>query len=606
MHRKYCRIQASSRSLNGLGKLLLITVVFTLLFLPVNAIADMNWGNCCMKAAREQFNETNLLTPWKVCGVDPLFDYKNPKPNPSISATLGWCKQRCPGYQMSSAEQWLQPLTTWVIPAIALLVLCSVGESRRKPKEGESQREPKDGESQREPKEGESQREPEEGESRRKPKEGESQREPEEGESRRKPEDRWPFYTVYYRFKEYVALLGDPSSAICGAFTELWMDASMAQDLTTTKDSTFAQSVIKIAMLASQTEFCGVEKPNDSIRPQLNNKEEKNHEGDEGRRKIIQAAFEKPEFVSQVQRAFKIVLKTRVDFVNGVILPVVLLLATTGSSFHDAYLQLGSNDTAHSLAYGIWYSWLIILAVVSNSNILSVSPGLTKDLLQESLVLGQTVPLRWRVKTTYDWRQWAKITRDRSSLSILQSRPASFYLIYLGGQTVSWVCVAFVCSCAATISYNTPTVGIGCRSFGFLLYGVLAIVLSWLMVLRTWIARKNEMKYSSRPSKEGLIKLSKVLKILYAGIACINAFVLVFSTIGQLVGLFRSCLCTHFGALSDLVELSTGTELAIHNAKVTWLPVGFVAFTGVWTVCVIAIVFRMLNSFRMEKLDLVK
>ena len=130
------------------------------------------------------------------------------------------------------------------------------------------------------------------------------------------------------------------------------------------------------------------------------------------------------------QKAVKTVLKARADFVNGVVVPVVLLLAATGSSFHDAYLQLGSNDTAHGLAYGIWYSWLIILAVLSNSYVASLNPGVAKEAIGSLMLLhDRSTPLRMRARTAYDWRRWTYRVLKESSSVTDQSRPASFYSI---------------------------------------------------------------------------------------------------------------------------------------------------------------------------------
>ena len=516
-----------------------------------------------MQAAREQFNKTNNLTPWNACGVDPDFDFEDPSsPSPSVNVSLGWCKAHCPGYQKSSAEQWLQPLATWVLPAVTLLILCSVGESGKTKKE------------------------------------------------------KWPFYSLYHQVKEYIALLGDPASAICGAFSELWMDALMAQRLTKVNEDS-ERVVIEVAMLASQTEFSG---SSYIIRPHLNEPEEDDSttisketsqkpssttkEGyvqpvayadkDESN---ARAAFENPRFRRKLRTGIRTVLKARADFVNGVVVPIVLLLASTGSSFYDAYLQLGKNDSAHGLAYGIWYSWLIVLAVVSNSYIASVNPGLAKEAVGDLVTFhSRTVPLRRRVSTAYDWSQWTKTVLNEPYPICHHNRPGSFYLGYIGGQTVAWVCVAFVCSCAAAISYNTPTIGIGCRSFSFLLYGVLAIVLAWLMVLRIWVTPRKT------PKDAQLSLTARLLKYVYTCISMLNAFVLIFSTIAQLVGLFRSCICTHFGSLSSMVEMSRGTELSIHKAAVTWIPVGFVSYTGIWMVCVVAVGFRTFNNSRLEKL----
>ena len=390
------------------------------------------------------------------------------------------------------------------------------------------------------------------------------------------------------------------------------MDALRVQRLTKT-DQTRAHVVIGVAILASQTEISNPDPTHIFIENQNPTKtsggflqkesstikeEDIQSEARVGKDTLTNStptALENPNYVKDLEKGVRTVLRARADFINGVIVPVVLLLATTGSSFHDAYLQLGNNDTAHGLACGIWYSWLIILAVLSNSYISSVNPGLAKDAIGNLVHLHpRTTPLRMRARTAYDWRWWMDTILKESFSVTHQSRPASFHVGYFCAQTVAWACVAFICSCAAAISYNTPTIGIGCRSFSFLLYGVLAIILAWLMVIRAWTAPR----FAQNDAPKSLT--ARFLQYLYGCITFLKAFVLIFSTIAQLVGLFRSCFCTHFGPLSDVVELSTGTDLTIHKAAVTWLPVGFVAYAGVWIVCVVAVGFRMFNNSRIE------
>ncbi|KAL9607680.1 MAG: hypothetical protein Q9167_007430 [Letrouitia subvulpina] len=415
----------------------LIITVFIALCVPVKAGPGMDWGTCCMQAAREQVSEANLQNPWDACGVDPDFDFENPSPSPSVNTTLGWCMHHCPGYQRSSAEQWLQPLATWVIPALTLLILCSVGEHGKPSHE------------------------------------------------------KWPFYTLCYNIKEYIVLLGDPASAICGAFSELWMDALMIKRLNKVDDMV-AQVVIGVAILASQTEFCGWDSgyifTPESSEMEKQDAANSQFEGSRGRNELtkrVQAVFKDLKFASKLHSGVRTVLKARINFVNGVIVPIVLLLVSTGSSFHDAYLKLGANDSAHSLAYGIWYSWLIILAVVSNSYVASVNPGLAKEVIGEFVDLARrTVPLRRRVTTAYDWTQWVR--------TIVDEQP-------------------------------------------------------WNAHRRNWMS---------------------------------------------FIQFFVICM----------VELSTGTELSIHNAAVTWLPVGYVSYSGVWIVCVTAIGVRIFNNIRIKKL----
>ena len=562
-HGQVCRLfgcQAPSIRTNAIAKNCLFVVILTLQCVPALAGSGMDWGTCCMQAAREQFSEAEPQLPWDACGANPDYNFEDgSEPSPSVKASLGWCKHHCPGYQESSAEQWLQPLSTWVIPALTLLILGSIGESSRDKK------------------------------------------------------NRWPFYTLYYQVREYIALLGDPAGAIYGAFSELWVDTWMVEQMSEAKEAS-AQVVIGVAMLASQTKCDAFEVPSlaetqpdkagETDSAESTKEKHTLGSGKEGANSDIKnastklrapAAIQDPVLRSELQRGIRTVLKARADFAHGVIVPVVLLLASTGSSFHDAYLKLGSKDSAHGLAYGIWYSWVIVLAVVSNSYVASVNPGLAKDALGGLVPLSaRTVPLRLRAQSAYERKQWTKSSLARSGISTdLKNRPSSFYVGYLFGQAGAWVCIAFVSSCAAAIAYKTPTIGTGCRSFSFLLYGVLAALLTWVSVLRTWADSKNGRN----------TRMAQILKYLYTCICSLNAFDLVFSTIAQLIGLFRSCFCTHFGPLSSLLELSTGTEQSIHNAAVTWIPVGFVSYSGVWLVCVLAICLRTLNSSRMEKVE---
>jgi hypothetical protein len=497
---------------------LLGSVVLALTCTPA-AAAD--FGICCMKAAREQFNVVIFDAPWSACGVDPAFDFTKDTPLSSVNASLGWCKEHCSGYQASVTSQWLLPLATWVIPPFTLLILCSIGEHKKD----------------------------------------------------------WPFSFLCYWVTEYLAILGDPASAICGGFSELWVNARLAEKLSKNpkrehQKDPFNDAIVGFAMIAGQTELSGLRleispRPNDSP-----NEKTGTYASDVP---VIKGDLDH-DACKALERGIRTVLRARIDFVNGVTLPVVLALATTASVFYGAYQTIGDSDTAFGLAFGIWYSWVIVLAVVSNSSVASANPGVAAAAaVGGPLRLSpRTVPLRDRVRNTEEWKFWA-LKRPEEEKS-----PSSFPWLYLCGQVISWIIVAFFCACAATISYNTPTIGIGCRSFSFMLYGSLAAIVALLMVLRDWAAQ--------RPKRNpwGV----KVLKSIYIFLVALNAFVLVFSTIAQLVGLYRSCFCQHFGPLSSVLELSTGNARSIDNARKTWIPVGFVAYTGAWLVCGVAIGFR--------------
>ena len=269
-----------------------------------------------MQAARSHFPAIITDTPWDACGVDPNFDFSKSSASPSVNVTLKWCMEHCGGWQASSAEQWLQPLASWVIPALALLILCSVGEKGGK----------------------------------------------EDGESP-------PFGSLYYQAKEYVILLGDPASAICGGFSELWTDAWLGMELMKIdKDvdhphMSFDKLVIGMAMLTSQTSFRNPEWKRDSSAA-FDDSEKEHLETENPKltwpsqtlaqrkgpsevqptldtdqndlRTIAQAAFSHNDFADRLRTGIKTVLKARIDFVNGVALPVLLALAATASSSNSA------------------------------------------------------------------------------------------------------------------------------------------------------------------------------------------------------------------------------------------------------------------------------
>jgi hypothetical protein len=79
-------------------------------------------------------------------------------------------------------------------------------------------------------------------------------------------------------------------------------------------------------------------------------------------------------------------------------------MATTASVFYGAYQTLGDSDTAFGLAFGIWYSWVIVLAVVSNSSVASANPSVAAAVGDSLRLSPRTVPLRDRMRNPKEWR----------------------------------------------------------------------------------------------------------------------------------------------------------------------------------------------------------
>lgn len=521
-------------------------------------------------------------SPWSICDTDHSYVYLSPGPYTSVPATMGWCEQNCGGYQSSSADEWLRPLTTWVLPTVALLLICSVGES------------------------------------------GEEEKSREENVKRLSRWDKicsWTYWVTYwtrdhatgfrYKVQEYIALLGDPASAICGAFSEIVTDARI---LSLKPRGWFERRMVGVSTLGGSTKFDEMAlqgKPLTNVETK-----EPTTSKSEPSAVIFDAAIDRSRLFSSIS----VILKARLDFINAVFLPVVLLLATTVSSFHDAYDQNGDVETAHNLSYGIWYSWVIILAVVSNSYAASANPGVAQAALGNPVGLSSsTLPLRKRFPNSMAWGNWVKRlcddakfdemtlrgkpltnvetqepTTTESKTSAVEDVYSIKYYIYIGGQLFGWTCVAFACACASVISYTTPTMGVGCDTFTYILYGALSLVVALLLVLRHWVRSKvlrgSQVK---KPSHSAWKIIDDILRGIYAVLVSLNAFVLFGSTLFHLIGLFRSCRCQAlFGSSSAILELNFFTQQAIDNATRFWLPVGYVCFSFVWVICMIAIVLR--------------
>ncbi|MCJ1396951.1 hypothetical protein MMC11_000143 [Xylographa trunciseda] len=305
--------------------------------------------------------------------------------------------------------------------------------------------------------------------------------------------------------------------------------------------------------------------------------------------------------IRQLETGMKTILKARIALVNGIVLPTVLALAVTASVFFDAYNSLGDNNTAHSLAYGVLYSWLLIVVVVGNCYATCVNPGLVKDTIGDLIdISSTTLPFRKRFANAASWQAGLDgyleaVTKKPTTQNFGQTWTDKnlayfapdkvfgpwFYIKFFVGQMIGWFCIAIASASAGAISYTTPTVGLGCRSFNHLLYGVIAFVLALLRVLDHWASVHHT----------GWRKT--LVNSLYTFLVYANALVLLIGTAFNLAGVYRSCRCqVLFVPETFAIDLGFTTQTDVDEAKSHWLPVGYVAFTFVWMVCMVAIALR--------------
>jgi hypothetical protein len=592
--------------------------VLLILAMLDSADAHADFSHCCLLAARTNFSIYATL-PWDTCAVGTnVSGLANPI-NPSVNATLDWCEAKCPGYAPSGTSEWLHPITNWYVPYIGLLLLCPTGERWRAWfSKSRSQ----------------------------------SNKTCVNIITSRMPAK--AFKAVDY-VTGYAGFLGDPASAIWGAFSELAEDWWLSR--LAVRRTGLRRELLVTAILAGQVEFNettqkgmtqilkkklgidGFERPVNREKhvSQGRKSSETLSDGDafpdlspsglknmgtteiemmlpttltptESRAEFQKALDEEEEnwkgaSSSWLRDGICILLDARVDFVNTIFIPVILMLVVTASVFYDAYQNLGDNDTAHSLAYGLLYSWLIILSVASNCYTSSLTSELLKDTIGKELwALSDlpTVRLRDRYTNSLLWRRWM------ADVAVTEPVRGENWAVlrFLAGQLFGWACVAIAASCAAIISYTTPSVGIGCRSFNHLLYALVSLVVCLIPVLKYGIEIRGRKKYSNEiRRRKKYQKYQTILTFTYGFLVICNLIVLLLGTAFYLIGFFRSCWCMNlFVPKSKLVELNANTAEAVRNANLYWLPTGYVAFIFVWIVCATAIFEREYINFQVDVL----
>lgn len=596
----------------SLVKQQLLTLIIACFFQP--ALGRFDLVRCCVVAARdEKIMKPLELRPWHICHFGDEPQYPSEERWPSVAKTRTWCKAECSGYQQSETEQWLQPLATWIAPYIAIMLLCPIGE-------------------------------------------WDEEEDPDNIDGLL---DRllapikatWKFIRTV--IAEYILLLGDPASALWGAFSEIISDLKLARRLNNKETpSRLSRIALWITMLAGDTKldtdkfldgFIAEFRQEEALLSQpgssksrsiiadrtakLPTSTEKSPSIADGNNPILRSKSRmessatglppnSASVAQSLQDSVLVLVRSRVSFSKSIFLPVILTIAVVASVFFDSYRKLGDKDTAHALAYGIWYSWIITLGVAANCFATSTNVGLARLAFSRSFELShRRVSLAQRYINRFEWNRWlwpiehADHTKSSTTSASSQKQndlesPATttsppkqnglFWFQFLIGQLAGWACVAFACSCAAVVSWTTPTVGLGCRSFNFVLYGVGTFFVALLHV----ICAREECLPTTK--NHGLLRM--VLLCIYWVVVVFNAAVLVIGTILHLSGAYRSCWCSNIFTRDDtLLEFQRNTELAYNNAKRYWLVTGYVAFSFVWVVGSVTVAARKFIVWKIEQ-----
>lgn len=508
------------------------------------ASATFSISRCCTLAAREEFHDHfEDFWPWEVCSFGEDIDYATNDTLPSITRSMGWAKQNCRGTQYSSLEQWLIPLSTYISPYIGILLLCPVGDAQSVvfvAREG------------------------------------------------------WGWVnSVVAVVREYMCLLGDPASAVFGALHEVWADVRAVRKLDSRDMAWRERSALWIAVLSGNLVYSPDTKWDPEVAAALDALSETTREDEPKAANVVtettvrgsEAALMRNTGTAadRISTAVETLILARKGFVNSILIPVLLMLAVTAATFYDAYSKRGDKDTGLALAYCVWYSWILVLAVAGNSSVGSFSPDITTKALYKVVDLGgvSSTSLRHRFVNSHLWRSWA------SSRDLCLESNWKLWLRFCVGQLVGFCCVAFTSACAAAISWTTPTTGLGCRSFNFILYVILSFVTAYLHVLSSWLSIRS----AARGAKKDIPLW--VVRFLYWLLVLANSLVMVLGTLFHLVGVFRTCWCEQLTwDESTQIELNSKTAQAVDNSRRYWLSTAYVAFGGVWLACLTTILFR--------------
>ena len=116
-----------------------------------------------------------------------------------------------------------------------------------------------------------------------------------------------------------------------------------------------------------------------------------------------------------------------------------------------------------------------------------------------------------------------------------------------------------ITAAAVIIAIFTPTVGLGCRSLGYTIYGGIAIIIMFLTIISTILARISETRKGKSPHVEGgTAFLAIALRWICYLLALANSVGLIVLTCFQSSNFLGNCYCN-----SSIIGRGTNTYILI-------------------------------------------
>lgn len=168
-----------------------------------------------------------------------------------------------------------------------------------------------------------------------------------------------------------------------------------------------------------------------------------------------------------------------------------------------------------------------------------------------------------------------------------------------------WAAVSAIILNTATVGsafwldFLTPSVGLGCRSGGVLIYWMTSYVIWILLVLAAWLSDRwsvheaTERAYGQQPPRERLLgNLAVFLRIVGKTLAVANTLWIIIHCFFEFTAFYTRCYCQTNRGTSAWLFLDDAAIRDLDNVRERWLGLailtgsvcaGYIAFMGFWT-----------------------
>lgn len=159
-------------------------------------------------------------------------------------------------------------------------------------------------------------------------------------------------------------------------------------------------------------------------------------------------------------------------------------------------------------------------------------------------------------------RGWIYHPRHRDYL--VQRPTETFNLYWFDAQEVweilyAHLIVGFAIFGAFYLSYFTPTVGLGCRSGGYMIFFIIAFSMTAIEMFAWWATHRRSV-------------LRQYFRLLLRFMELVNAGWLVYILIAQTFGIYRSCRCmsSMWSSIGGYIDFNYSVDYTGYDVQARW------------------------------------